>query len=438
MASGGAYHLYLMAAIITITSGLIHLESGYRCSQLKSLHSDPFEDDSSIRPWSSIVTRDELFAKWGVTKEDNYRDFPATIEEVIEHAFNAIAGTIYGKCAMDPGIASNARSTSIFTNRPVRSRNDAGRIGIEMDGLRCLFPRETTMSPGQSVRRAALMLAGKLSMDDSWKSFEHKKAEGATLSTTRPVVVYLNSVKEALWASAELQELKRTDINCIYDNVRLMCLSDEIPRDMLMDRKKRRRWRGLSTGFVNATRGCVVLVQPTDYNSEHAPPGPAVENINCFQGILAQASVEEIPIIAFSPRYLNNDSPLEVKRDQSGYQQSAVYGGVEPPKGPTPWVMRDFTPPVFCWIGNAAQIGKLPKEGCKVTRIALSQSAMEEGHLWHMFAARECTQSHKKTPTVEYHYLASSSSASGRPTRALARKVLENFGECMSNRDIHK
>jgi hypothetical protein len=427
-----ASRFQFLAVITTIASGLINSEYGCRRNHFDSLQSSRFEDDdSSLRPWSSVIDRKELFSRWGVTREDNYRDFPDTIEEAIEHTFDAIAGTLYDKCAMDPSIASNARSTSIFTNRPVRSKNDAGRIGIEMDGLRSLFPPETSVSPGQTMRRAALMLAGKLSMDESWSSFEQKysKATDQTKELgTRPIVVYFNSVKEALWASRELQELKRTDFDCNYDNVRILCLSDGIPKDMRLDPKERRRWNGLSKGFVSAERGFFVVVQPTDYNNEHTPPGPAAENISSFQKIVAQASVQEVPIIAFSPRFLNYESPYEVRRDQSGYQQSAVYGGLEPPKGPTPWVMRDFTPPVFCWIGNAVQLGKSPREDCKITRVALSQSAMDEGHLWHMFAARECTHSHKKT-TTDYRYLASTGSAYGRPTRDLMKKVLEDFGE---------
>lgn len=434
MAVSSAWRFQWLAIGFTIASGLINSDFRCRRNHLSCLRSSRFEDDSSIRPWSSISNPDDLFSKWGVTREDRYRDFPNTIELVIEEAFEAIAGTIYGKSAMDPNIASNARSTSIFTNRPVRSKNDAGRIGLEMDGLRSLFPGEKSLSQGQSMRRAALMLAGKLSMDASWNSFHQrhsKKAMKANGLGTRPILVYFNSVKEALWASRELQNLKSTDNHCIYDNVRILCLSDGIPNDMRLDRSDRRRWGGLSKGYVNARRGFFVLVQPTDFNTEHTPPGPAVGSINSFQKIVAQASIEEIPIIAFSPRYLNSESPFEVRRDQSGYQQSAVYGGLEPPKGPTPWVMRDFTPPVFCWIGNAVQLGSSPRRNCAIPRIALSQSVMDQGHLWHMFTARECAQDDMKTrtTTVEYHYLASTISASGRPTRDLMKLIFSKSGQ---------
>jgi hypothetical protein len=404
-----------------------HVFKTYNCPSW-SFKSSLFDADNSYRPVLSVIDRGELYEKWGLTQESSYREFPNTMEALVAHAFDAIAGTIYNKHSYDPNIANNARSKSIFTNRPVRKNVDAGRIGLEMDGIH--FLDQPNLTPGQAMRRIALMLAGKLSSDESWKKFETRRNEEKQKTEEggyRPVVVYFNTIKQALWASEELLLLKKMNsATTAYNNVRILCLSDGVPRDMQMDKSHRKRYGGLRTGFVNATRGLFMIVQPSDYNGENTPPGPALEAINHFQRIVAQGAVQELPIIALSPRFLSNESPF-YGRDQSIYQQSAIYGGTEPPKGPTPWVMRDFTPPVFCWIANAVPLRKRPKEDCEITRIALGQSIMDEGHLWNIFAAKECSHRLQRTSTTNYHYLASTRSASGRPTKDLMKNVLENY-----------
>ena len=396
-----------------------HVPSRYGNRQSETSFWATFSNEESL---SSSMLDD-----WGVTKEHWDMEFPHSIEQVIQQAFDAVAGTIYNKCALDPNIASNARSTSIFTYRPVRKKCDSGRIGLEMDGVDVLFQDELT--PHQAIRRTALMLAAKLSLNQSWKSYEvndsDDKESDISETGSRPVVVHFNSVKQALWASKELRELKRLEQGSLYDNIRIQCLSDGVPLDMQLDKNERRRYGGLSKGFVNATRGLFIIVQPTDYNAEHEPPGPAIDSIDNFQRVIAQAAIEEIPIVALSPRFLSNDDPFYIGYDQSGYQKSAIFGG-GPPKGPTPWIMRDFTPPVFCWIGNALTVGKPPKEDCRITRVSLTQSVMEEGHSWNIFFAKECANQGLKDGIIEYTYLASSRSAAGRPTSELMMTLLED------------
>jgi hypothetical protein len=250
-------------------------------------------------------------------------------------------------------------------------------------------------------------------------------------STDRPVVVCFNTIKQALVACQELKKLKEEDLSPAYDNIKIQCLADGIPREMRIDRNQRRRYRGLSDGYVSVARGLFMIVQPTDYNAEYLPPGPAVGAVNNFQQIVAQASIEELPTIALSPRFLSNDSPFGGGWDQSGYQKSAIYGGIEPPKGPTPWIMRDFTPPVYCWIGNAFTLGQPPRmdqeqSQCHLSRVLLTQSVMDEGHSWHIFAAKECAHDRRKAPT-SFVYLASTRSASGRPNRDLIGKILDGI-----------
>lgn len=245
------------------------------------------------------------------------------------------------------------------------------------------------------------MLAAKLSMDSSWEEFENECEDNDNddirtspqKDTQRPVAVYFNTIKQALMASRELQSLRRAELgeDCTegltssYDHVSIQCLGDKIPKALRRDRSERRRYGGLTQGYVNVTHGFILIVQPTDYNNEYRPPGPAVGSIGSFQQLAAQASIEEVTTVAISPRFLSNKDQFE-GWDQSGYQQSSTYGGVEPPAGPTPWIMRDFSPPVYCWVGNAVSMRVSRDQefdkngGCYLSRVALMQTVMGRGH----------------------------------------------------------
>lgn len=380
-------------------------------------------EDSLAKPRSY---RDE----WGLNR-DYSKDFPSTVDQVVDEAFSAIAGTLYQTQTMDPNIASNAMSKSIFTQRPVRKKPDVGRIGLEIDGVEHLFPGPSRMSPSSAIRRVALLLAAKLSRKDSWRPFESQKV-AANSPEYRTVTLCFNTIKQALIAS---NDLKRLELDYVsgpglhgatspYEKIKIQCIHDKVPKELHVKRS-RRRTNGLSDGYVNATKGILLAVQPTDYNVEHKPPGPAIDAIGNFQKLVAQASVEEVPVIVLSPRFLSNESPYG-GWDQSGYQQSATYGGLEPPKGPTPWIMRDFTPPVFCWVGDALKLQK-PHEKCReskkssyLSRVAMTQSVMDSGHSWNIFVVKECNFS------TNYLYLGSTRSASGRPTRAVLKQILED------------
>jgi hypothetical protein len=73
-------------------------------------------------------------------------------------------------------------------------------------------------------------------------------------------------------------------------------------------------------------RGLILVVQPTDYNDEYAPPGPAVNVWTALQQLVAAAAVEGFSVVCLSP--------------QSRHP-------------PTPWVLRDFVPPVLSWTLRA-------------------------------------------------------------------------------------
>jgi hypothetical protein len=395
--------------------------------RLAPLDQSPIYDERKPRRlWSSTADNQnqnqqaaDHRAEWGVSKEEEITDqaFPYTPDAVVEQAFQAIAGTLYQTKKMEPSIASNASSQSMFEYRPTRKERDSGRMGVEIDGAQHLFPGYKNMSPERATRRLSLMLAAKLSMDSSWEEFENKSEDDhhdvrttrPQKDTPRPIAVYFNTIKQALMASRELQLLKRAELgeasaaeglapSSSYDHVSIQCLGDKIPKALCRDRSERRRYGGLMHGYVNAAHGLILIVQPTDYNNEYRPPGPALGSIGSFQQLAAQASIEEVATVAVSPRFLSNNNNNDNNQmfdgwDQSGYQQSSTYGGVEPPKGPTPWIMRDFTPPVYCWVGNAvslrasrntqeldANANANANGGCYLSRVALMQTVMGRGH----------------------------------------------------------
>jgi len=384
------------------------------------------------------TTKPDLEKAWGLGRDDRV-EFPSTLSDVVDQAFAAIAGTLYQVQSPDPNIASNAMSRSIFTQRPVRNVRDSGRIGLEIDGVEHLFPNPFRISAATATRRFALLLSAKLSSKESWKPFEAGKGELCSTLEKRTVVVCFNTIKQALAASVELQRLKDLYLSeqhiqsCSspFDSIKIQCIDDEIPKELHLNQSHRRRNSGLLDGYVNATKGIILVVQPTDYNNEFKPPGPAVDSIGNFQRLTARAAIEEAPIVALSPRFLSNDKDSR-GWDQSGYQLSATYGGIEPPNGPTPWIMRDFTPPAYCWIANALCLSdKEPRrtdsseEQCYLSRVALTQSVMDPGHTWNVFVARECNQGRRKLPT-DYIFLASTRSAAGRPPRAVLQQIVDS------------
>jgi hypothetical protein len=391
---------------------------------------------------STLTKTPDFEEAWGLER-GHKMEFPSTLSDVVDQAFTAIAGTLYQTQAPDPNIASNAMSRSIFTQRPVRKAQDAGRIGLEIDGAEHLFPYPYTVSSAAATRRLALLLSAKLSCKESWNVFEEDKGGSNNALDKRPIVVCFNTIKQALVASSELQRLRLQYVRkhgdqsgtSPYDNVMIQCIHDEIPTELHLEpSQRRRRNNGLLGGFVNRTKGLILVVQPTDYNDEFEPPGPAIDAVGNFQKLVARATIEEAPVVALSPRFLSHDY-VNGGWDQSGYQMSATYGGVEPPKGPTPWIMRDFTPPAFCWIANALTLpGAGPRcrdgrgERWLSSRVAITQSVMDPGHSWNIFVAKDCTQegSDKILPRTQYTFLASTRSAAGRPTRAVLQKIVED------------
>ena len=436
-------------------------------------------------------------------------NFPSTLNSVAQDCFHAVSSTLYCRNFLDPNIASNAMAVSVNDKRPVGfaywpEGRDVGRLGVEIDHARYLLSDFNNRSSGTSshhgrtnnkrhqyadvegraLRRLVLVLASKLSKKP-WNGLEKtygaetdindnieekEKDEGHEKEKqTRPIAIFFNTLSQALLASRELQLLQQVtqrqnqDISN-YKNIRILCLGqDTIPEDMIRpkndteNRTPRRRWgssRELSSGKVDPKKGIVIVVQPTDYNYELKPPSPSIGTVQELQKILSRASVNQIPSVVVSPR-LTEQFEGRVGIEQSGYQQSSTYGGVEPPKGPTPWLLRDFIPPVYSWVGCALELSSrrpspvavmesiANKEGLDdnnlhnsdfaysyYSRVAMTQTVMESGHPWHVFAVENnvkfFSDSAEKRDTV-YEYIASTNPHSGRPSTTLLEDILSEF-----------
>lgn len=291
----------------------------------------------------------EYFEEWGLEKNDQARaTAPMTPDFVVDESFHTIAGTLNDHQKFDPAIASNSYSRSIFDHRPLRSSSSAGRIGIEIDGAVHLFPDARRISPQRAIRRLALLLAAKMASSRSWSRYENSASE----NEFRPVVLCFNTIKEALLASQEMQFFQKSSSvreRQAFDHVIIQSISDGLPRVLHSKSESKRRRRQQQR--VDPTKGILMVVQPTDIYNEFSPPVQSINTITSFQKVIACAFLHQVPVVLLSPRFSHDIlDPLDNSINQNSFQKAAYYGGKEPPKGPSPWVLRDFFPPSYCWI----------------------------------------------------------------------------------------
>jgi hypothetical protein len=356
---------------------------------------------------------------WGLTRTKYNRPLPppcpVTVQDVVNGAFDAIAGTLYDKQQPDPAaehqsdqVTNNSNSVistsstpstssppSLFSYRPLRSPPQAGRIGIELEGAEYLFDdlkKENQRIGGggggtleskhssRAHRRWAVLLAMKLATHESWKDYDdrhayrgdEKQQQGQSPPSPpyRPVILSFNTLKEALLARGEMQYVQQSSRQYIddddyydqqvFDYIVIQTISDGLPAILHRPQKKRRRVKGIDYS-VNPTKGLLILCSPTDYSHEYEPPGPAVHSLTEFQKTAAMALIHETPVVVLSPRFVSFfDETTEPSpggyhynsrtSNQNGYQQAGYYGGNEPPRGMSPWLMRDFFPPSYSWI----------------------------------------------------------------------------------------
>jgi hypothetical protein len=401
-------------------------------------------------------SRDYALQDWGIEKHENPTPiFPDSIQAVADEAFRAIVGTWDKSSCLDPNEASNAMArNTVFDYRPVRQSYDRGRIGIEISGANLLRNdlhygldhAPQGVSAGGALRHLILVLAGKISQYSSEMIGNRDDSTSGDESSFPPVAVYFNTVKQALAATMQLQILQHQS-KSFYGKITIHCLGqdDDIPPTMKVvsappgKKTGRARRRNPAGKGLDTTRGVVIVVKPTDFNEEYRPPGPAVGVLPSFQKLVARASAHEVPVVMVSPRFLVDTASGSGWAQTNGGQLASTYGGLEPPRGPMPWILRDFNPPVYCWIGNAVSWDRSTSrqeypshqnEKQDYSYVALTQSVMNEGHPWHIFAARRTDAERRqgKPFKYEYEYLASTKSSQGRPTRDIMRRILSEFG----------
>ena len=247
----------------------------------------------------------------------------------------------------------------------------------------------TTMHPKSALRRFAFLLAAKLASNQSWTEYENNNNnnnnDNAPSTAFRPVVLMFNSMKETLSASRELQRFKQqqqqecnTEVDDLtaLDYIILQTLSDGIPtkeivqkqqRQQILHTKPRRKYRTQTNQFdhPDPTKGLLILVQPSDFNHEYDPAIPSVtRTIQTVQSVIALALLQQLPVVLLSPRLVtygassgdddtDNDARVshphpysnhnQICHNQDGfYQQASYWGGVEPPNGPAPFLLRDL------------------------------------------------------------------------------------------------
>jgi len=409
-----------------------------------------------------LLSSSAIDDKWGVDfgVPDPAPIFPSTIEDVAEGAFQSISAVLLGNERPDPAVVSNARRKSQNDYRPTVGR-DRERLGIEIAGARHLM-KESDTPPlpvpvcdnmgrpvrasledveGRAIRRVSLMLASKL---------------GKLTDEASPILIYFNTIQQTLMASRELSLLKAEDRPLEYDKIRVLCLEEGLPKD-IKDQCKDRIRKSQKVPFTSgagASRGMVILVQPSDVNTEYRPPANAYDKVMSVQAVLAQASIASFPVVVVSPRLTQQHDVYQRETGRTparwNYQETATYGGSEPPTPPasTPWLSADWAAPVFVWIASALDIAKKNSAASLLHRmeledkdpekfssfsycssVGLMQSVLEEARPWHMFAAVENCHSDTLETETKYQYMGSTKSSSGRPSSTVLAQVYREWDQ---------
>ena len=358
----------LLAAILIIGIASIRFSSAFpvvavgRILASTCVRLDAY-DDADV---SRRRQRHRNLEHWGVEILD-FLDFPSSFEQVADEVFDAIAGTMCGLQRPDPNVASNAMHQSVLDYRPThplasskrrwlrgddfnakakvpnnKAQDIPIRMGVEIDGAACLSRHR---DEGRAMRILSLHIAKRLSTTP-WENVN--KSSGRV----RSVAIYFNSVEQSLLASRELSRWKDSAGNTSFIDIHIYCLG----QDSLQSKGKRQLHESTinSIADTDPKESIILVVKPTDYDATSAAsyhPTIQLNVVDKLQTLLFQAAASGIPAIVLSPR-LSELPPLQhssfqgYKRtgpsgfEQSGFQRSSTYGGVEPPVGPTSWLLR--------------------------------------------------------------------------------------------------
>lgn len=379
-----AFNSDIIAVIITI--GIVSLHdvtsafsvaavSRKRASQNGvRLHDERRDDQVDDADITRRRRRHRNLEHWGVERQLDVSDFPSSFEEVADEVCDAIVGTLCGLQRPDPNVVSNAMHQSVLDYRPThplssskqrwlrgddvnakpkkssKSEQDIPlRMGVEIDGAGYLS-KQSTFDEGRAMRILALHIANRLSTLPM-----EMNAHNSLTRRTRSVAVYFNTVEQSLLASRELNRWKidhEYTGNISFDDMHIYCLG----QDTLPFKGKSQRQQSSKDWNKNtdSKESIILIVKPTDYDAtSHERHHPTIQAnvVDKLQTLLFQAAASSIPAVVLSPR-LSELPPLQqssfqgYKRtgpsgfEQSGFQISSTYGGIEPPVGPTSWLLR--------------------------------------------------------------------------------------------------
>lgn len=383
--SKGGLDRYPTASQPLAMSLIAYLSSEYPSNddQLRSRFNTVYDDqEQRTDSWKDL---------WGVERHSSHSfPFPLTVSTLAEQIVSSVRAAMGGKQAdvpqVNPNVVQNAMiGDRALGRRPVRHPiYDAGRIGIEIDGP-------------VNVSYVALMVAIKASSSPQQQDANHHD--------NIPVALYFNSVRETLEARQMIQYLRKQagTNNNGFSNVEIFSLADgRLPATMIRETKTtgRERKRPLphkQKGMIDGSKGILLVIQPT-------------KSVMDLQRLVAQATLEGLPVVLLSPRMTRE---LTTPWDQSGYQLASAYGGEEPPTGPTPWLMRDFWPPVYSWILTLDEY------------FGYTHSILHQKQSWDIF---DCSKIRRiGVGDAQCDYLASTVNCAGRPTQALLRKIAKEY-----------
>lgn len=431
-------------------------------------------DRRAVRTASSHSTQPRTIRgtghDWGIHQQDKSPDqsndpvppLPDTLELVANQANDAIIFSLLEEHSepfsdrIDPHILNNLWAGDRFWQhrRPVRKAADRGRIGIEIDGiLPSLLAPTRRMTRSSTIRSVSLLLAGKLAVHPEWTINNQIEEQQDSI----PILIYFNTIKQALWASHELSQLKQMHVSAEvnpYDSVSILALGDEggLPSKMIAHTKQdnsRKKARPYRDGSVDPSRGIVIVVEPSDFHQEYKPPGPSIGAVERLQKLASQTALVGLPMVVISPRFAQSATGW----DQSGYTQSATFGGLEPPRGPTPWILRDFVPPVYSWVGKVVGLAGAQRDSSPAGQnllsdddevgeersgagshycylnISMTQSVLHRQRAWHIYGVRTLNGESPPGMTPKHHseYLASTQSSAGRPTKDVCTWIGKEF-----------
>ena len=370
---------------------------GFRGDSASRLGADVISDERDRE--RSRARRKTRLDEWSFEQLSDHREFPCSYGAIVEEAVEALGATLVGSQRPSPNVVGNAIG-NVLQYRPAhRTRPGSNeRMGIEVDGLS--FLDGSFRTEDSALRFFSILLAREIS-----HSFDKNCR----------VAIFFSSLEESLLA---VNDLKKMDVSA---NISINCITqDSLPASMMKgSERKRDHNRDIDKSNV------VLIVKPSDLANGRLQPGMS----DRLQKIFFQASASSVPTVVLSPRLSELSSRVRPGMnglEQSGFQESSSYGGLEPPKQ-TLWLLRDLVPPAYTWAITKVSCGEGRDH---LASVAMRQTAMETGHRYDMFVMDEPRGwgvGREGGGRADYNYAGSTSSFKGRPTISIMGDVLKTY-----------